>query len=144
MKSIKALTLTGALMMLFLLILIVPSKSSARVDVNGHNFVVRIASTQAAREQGLAGWMKLDDDQGMFFVFDKPDYYVFWMKGMLIPIDIIFITDGRIVDMAKNMQPPKPGQDPAMYQSMQPADSVLEVKAGTVERLGWKEGMRVK
>jgi len=144
MKSIKALTLTGALMMLFLLILIVPSKSSAGVDVNGHNFVVRVASTQAAREQGLAGWKKLDDDQGMLFVFDKSDYYVFWMKGMLIPIDIIFINDGYIVDIAENMEPPKPGQDPAMCQSMQPADSVLEVKAGTVERLGWKEGMRVR
>jgi uncharacterized membrane protein (UPF0127 family) len=125
------------------LVFVWPSQGLTKVDVNGREFTVKIASTAAEREKGLSGQPKLADNQGMLFKFDKPEKYTFWMNGMLFPLDILFIKDGRIVDMAIDMPAPKKGENIAIYTSKAIADSVLEVNAGTAARLEWSLGSRV-
>src|SRR5512136_601336 len=80
-----------------------PAKAKTRVMVGGVRFEVEVAQTPGTREKGLSGRTGLVDGQGMLFVFDKPDRYMFWMKDMLFPIDIIYIRGGRIVDMALDL-----------------------------------------
>lgn len=113
------------------------------MDINGQRFTVRVASTQPARERGLSGVLSLPMNQGMFFVFDKPDKYTFWMKDMLFPLDVIYILNGEIVDMALNMPTPRVGEEVPIYTSKKIADSVLEVNAGTASKFGWTIGTRV-
>ena len=122
------------------LVAVWPSQGLTKVDVNGQEFNVRIASTEAARERGLSGQPKLADNQGMLFRFEKPGKYSFWMKDMLFALDIIFIKNSRIVDMAVDMPAPKKGENIAIYTSKSEADSVLEVNAGTAKKLGWTIG----
>ena len=116
--------------------------TGGKVFVSGHEFKVDISDTVLKRQQGLSGREKLADDEGMLFVFERPAVRRFWMKDMPIPIDIIWISDGEVVGFERNLEP-----EPSVsifslktYSSPQPVKLVLEVSAGTIDRLGIKKG----
>ncbi|MCR4263242.1 MAG: DUF192 domain-containing protein, partial [Candidatus Roizmanbacteria bacterium] len=55
---------------------------------------VEIADTPEKKSKGLGGRTFLADDYGMLFPSENQPYLpVFWMKGMEVPIDIIWIKD---------------------------------------------------
>lgn len=109
--------------------------------INNHAFNLEIAKTQVEKEIGLSTKKILSQNAGMLFLFDKPAYYRFWMKNMKFPIDIIFIRNGRIVTIHKNVKPPtNPNENPPIYNSSEPADIVLEINAGLSEKYNFKEG----
>jgi hypothetical protein len=92
--------------------------------------------------RGLGGRESLPDDRGMLFVFPEPGRHTFWMKDMLIPIDIIWISaDGRVVDVQTAR--PEPGvPDPQLrrYNPNGEAKYVLEVRAGLAAEQGVQAG----
>jgi len=63
------------------------------MDINTPNGTIHavIASTSAAREEGLSGMPMLAKDSGMLFVFPNAGSYGFWMKDMNFPIDMVWI-----------------------------------------------------
>lgn len=95
---------------------------------------VQLADTADKRSKGLSGTSKLDVDSGMLFVFDSKNVSPsFWMKDMLIPIDIIWISDGKIIKIDKNVPVPAkntPDTKLKTYSAGKPIDYVLEVNAG--------------
>ena len=103
---------------------------------------VQIADDNEERVQGLMFIEKLDENEGMLFIFEKEDYQAFWMKNTLIPLDIIFINDElQIVDI-KNAVPCK--QDPCdIYTSKQPAKYVLELNKGFAMKNSINEGDKI-
>jgi hypothetical protein len=82
----------------------------------------------------------------MWFVFSTPDIYSFWMKDMNFPIDIIWIKDGKVVDLSPNAsaQPGAQDKDLLIYRPVAPIDRVLELKAGWAEKFGLKRGDSVE
>src|SRR5690349_12394377 len=64
-----------------------------RITIDNATFSVVVAKTPEEREKGLSGRDSLAQNSGMLFVFDHPDTYTFWMKGMKFPLDMIFIKD---------------------------------------------------
>lgn len=119
--------------------------SNSKVIINGQEFQLEVATTAKQKEVGLSEKNSLAENQGMIFPFDKPDYYYFWMKNMKIPIDIIYVRDGKIVHVAKNQQPPENGnQNPPLIAPGEPADTVIEIKAGLAEKYNMKRGDEVK
>lgn len=90
-----------------------------------------VADTDDARQRGLTGRDSLGQNQGLLFIFDKSDIYPFWMKGMRFPLDIIWIEDGRVVEIAS--QVPVPLVEPSAITPKAKADQVLEVNAGFTE-----------
>ncbi len=110
------------------------------IKIDSNEISVEIADTQALRTKGLSGRLSLEENSGMLFIFDTEGGYstqnitlVFWMKDMLIPIDIVWINDGKIVKIDANIEPPKEGttdKDLLLYTPDQPVDYVLEVNAG--------------
>lgn len=115
--------------------------------INDVKLKVEAADTQAKRSRGLGGRQSLASDEGMLFIFPKPDKYPFWMKGLTFPLDFIWIRGERVVDVLQNIQPPAPGQEDTslpIYQSKEEIDKVLEVTAGTVQRLNIKAGDTIK
>lgn len=93
-----------------------------------------IANTETTRELGLGGRSSLAENSGMLFEFDTKGVSPnFWMKGMLIPLDIIWISGNKVVKIDKNIQAPAagiPDSSLKVYSSGQPIDYVLEVNAG--------------
>lgn len=67
------------------------------IEIGGKQYKVELAETETEKEEGLQGIKNLPDDQGMLFVYDKPQTVGFWMKDTLIPLDIIFIDEDQEV-----------------------------------------------
>ena len=82
-------------------------------------------------------------DKAMLFVYPKPTTPVFWMEGMRFPLDIIFISKGKIIEVVKEAMPPMPEQVRKTYSPPASIDWVLEVNAGLSDRQEWKVGDKV-
>ena len=66
---------------------------------------VELADTPTERATGLMFRENLPEGEGMLFVFPEETLGSFWMKDTQISLDIIFIKDGRIVDIIANTTP---------------------------------------
>jgi uncharacterized membrane protein (UPF0127 family) len=119
------------------------SVNKTRIEVEGQIIYAEIADTPAAREKGLGGKENLAENEGMLFLFPEKDYYSFWMKGMIIPIDIIWLSDSEIVDITENLSPPKNGDPLPLFKPKLPVNKVLEVNAGYVKKHNLKIGQKV-
>lgn len=126
----------------------VPQPTNIRqVVINDAKIKVEIADTQTKRSQGLGGRESLASDEGMLFIFEKVDKYPFWMKGLKFPLDFVWIKEDKVIDLLTNIPPPQSGQKDEtlpIYQPKEPINKVLEVNAGTVDRLKIKVGDTVK
>ena len=104
-------------------------------------FQYEIADTPAKQELGLGNRAVIADNYGMLFVFNRPDRYGFWMKDMLTPIDIIWLSDtGRILMIDDTVQP---DTYPHVLYAPVPVRYVLETKAGFAKEKGWEVGTTV-
>ncbi len=99
-----------------------------------------VVSTMDKIYLGLGGRQHLAPGTGMLFIMPTLELQHFCMRGMLIPIDIIWIAHDRIIGFHKDLSP----KDPGTFISPAPADSVLEVPAGFVESAGLRIGDRVQ
>lgn len=92
---------------------------------------IEIADTDYETQTGLMYRDGMEDDQGMFFVFDEPAYHSFYMKNTKFSIDIIFIdADLRIASFKERAKPLDEG---GLYSEV-PVQYVLEVNAGLAEQ----------
>ncbi len=117
--------------------------SFRQIQINGSKLNVEIADTQSKRAKGLGGRESLASDSGMLFIFPQPSRYSFWMKGLSFPLDFVWVKGDQVVNVLQNIPPPSPGQaDSALpvYQPDVEVDKVLEVNAGTIQRLNIKVG----
>lgn len=113
------------------------------VKIDNLQVQVEYAKDDATRTKGLGERDSLEYDRGMLFVFDKEQEWTFWMKDMSFPIDIIWISkDKKVVDYYKNA-PPQPGvpdNQLKIYAPQSPAQYVLEINAGIVDKYDIKIG----
>lgn len=71
-----------------------------RVTIGNNNLKCEICKSH---KDGLIGRKILGD--GMIFIFEKSNELSFHTNGCIIPIDIIFINNSRVVEIHKNCQP---------------------------------------
>ena len=118
-----------------------PVAPRVRVSVGMHVIEAELAADADARARGLSGRAGLAPGAGMLFVYERPDHYGFWMQGMRFDLDLVWIRAARIVDIKAHVPhtPPPTGELP-VHRPKEPADTVLEVAAGTAARLGWQVG----
>jgi uncharacterized protein len=99
---------------------------------------VQIADTEPRRIRGLMFQNQLPYDQGMLFVFDKPDLYAIWMLNMQFPLDMIwFDKDGNIIHIEKDVPPCKTALETMTCQSFTPEFKslyILEVTSGFIDK----------
>lgn len=126
-----------------------PAKETKNiVKINGTEIEVEIVKTPEDRKIGLAKYENLDKNKGMLFVFEEKDVKpVFWMKDVKFPIDIVWIDDGKVIEISENI-PPVPANTPdykiPRYQPAQTIDQVLEISTGEADRKGIKAGDAVE
>ena len=104
------------------------ASSAQYMEIGGQKIKLDLALTEAAQEQGLSGRASLDADQGMFFVFPAPGKYLFWMKDMNFPIDMIWLDQNLKVVYIK--EDAEPASYPASFGPTVDAKYVLEVVNG--------------
>jgi len=102
-------------------------------------FTVELALSEPQREQGLMFRRNLAPDAGMLFDMDVSQQITMWMKNTLIPLDMLFVDGGRIVDIHERAVP----LSTDIIQAKAPARYVIELNGGAAERLGIKIGDRV-
>jgi len=113
----------------------------AELQINGQPLSVALATTTAEKARGLSGCASVPEKSGMYFVYDTPRQVQFWMKDMLIPLDIIWIADGTVIGIEAGVPPADPADtDPPRYQPSEAITGVLEVPAGQAEALGIRIG----
>jgi uncharacterized membrane protein (UPF0127 family) len=115
-----------------------PKLTMAKAYVNGKRVNVELARTPMEQQKGLSFRPSLGTDEGMLFLFAHAQPQMFWMYGMRFPIDIIFLKNGRVVNVAAHV--PANRAVPAVAFSSGAADMVLEVNAGQAEVLGIATG----
>lgn len=98
---------------------------------------VEIAETVETRHLGLMFRDKMEEDQGMLFIFPSEEQQGFYMKNTILPLDIIFINAKKeIIKIYKNTTPfsekTLPSGKLCLY--------VVEVNAGYTDKYNIKEG----
>ena len=112
------------------------TKSFKLLSLDGINLNIEVADNDSTRKKGLSGRESLASNSGMLFKFDKVGFYSLWMKGMKFPLDFIWIKNGLVVDLNKNVSPQVVNQldtDLPIYTPKEIVDSVLEVNAGFID-----------
>ena len=88
-------------------------------------FNVEVAASSSQRQRGLMNRRTLASNAGMLFLFPQDVALGFWMKNTLIPLDIAFIDNERIVEI-RSMVPCR--EDPCPLTTPSSAyDAALEV-----------------
>lgn len=111
------------------------AKMGAELVVGERRYRVEVVRDMAGQARGLSGRTSLASGAGMPFVFNEASTRAFWMSGMLFSLDIIWIRDGRVVGFVRDAPPPQGGL-PQTFYSNEPADMVLELVAGSVQKDG--------
>ena len=116
--------------------------------VENVEFEAEVVKSPATRARGLGGRTDLCPQCGMLFIFETDNYHAFWMKGTLIPLDIIWLDKNwQVVDFTAFAQPQagRPDEELPVYRPKTPARYVLELPGGTVEKIReFKIGSRVE
>ncbi|PKB67182.1 MAG: hypothetical protein BZY82_04105 [SAR202 cluster bacterium Io17-Chloro-G3] len=111
------------------------------VVFNGAVFAVETVDTPEGREKGLMGREELGSDQGMLFIYELDTLPGFWMKGMLIPLDIVWIdADGVVVKVDREVSPSFANSKSLLYFPPSPIRYVLEIQAGRAASAGISVG----
>lgn len=119
--------------------------NGATATIGTQKFNLEIARDDKSRQIGLSNRKSLDLNKGMLFLFEKKGIYSFWMKRTLIPLDIIYIDNDKIVYIVKNAKPEKDvkGTLPIYTPTVQ-SDKVLEINGGLADKYNFKNGDVVK
>jgi len=97
-----------------------------KINIKGDEYIVDLALTEDEQYKGLSGKEKLEDNEGMLFIFKEEREPYFVMRDMKFPIDFIFIDkDNKIIDVQTGEVGSK-----EHYQVEEPVKAILEVNKG--------------
>ena len=76
-------------------------------------------------------------------LFSKTNPPQFLDEEYAFPIDIIWLDNQRIVELAENVPPPQEGESPKVMEPRLPSNFVLEIESGRARALGLKVGQKL-
>lgn len=117
---------------------ILPIEAEARI---GSEIIqLEIAKTSEQQSLGLMYRTSLPANRGMLFNFSPPKITTFWMKNVIIYLDMIFLYKGEIKYIEANVPPCS--QDPCATYGPEATliDQVIELRANRSSELEVKVG----
>jgi uncharacterized protein len=111
----------------------VPEMETTCIQIDKKRFSVEIAHTEEQKRRGLQFRTELKPNGGMIFAYNQPSLLTFWMKDCKIPLDLLFFREGALVYYVDSAPPcqDSTGERCPTYRPKTPADTVVELKAGT-------------
>ncbi|PKM29808.1 MAG: hypothetical protein CVV07_08935 [Gammaproteobacteria bacterium HGW-Gammaproteobacteria-11] len=113
------------------------------VELAGERMLLERVADPESRRQGLMGRAKLADDEGMLFDFPPGTRPAIWMRNMVIALDLVYLDgQARITHIFSNV-PPCETMPCQVYQADRSLRFVLELAAGSVQRLNLEVGQQL-
>lgn len=105
-----------------------------------HAFDIELALDQPQQRQGLMFRREMAANAGMLFFHGEDVVAAMWMRNTYLPLDMLFVAaDGKIVHIVERTVP----ESLTTVTAGIPVRAVLELNAGTVNRLAIKSGDRL-
>ena len=115
--------------------LVIETRSGVR-----HDFRIELARTAEERGYGLMFVREMANDRGMLFDYGREQRVSMWMRNTYVALDMLFIEeDGTIESIIERAEP----HTRTPRRSKGRVLAVLELKGGTVDRLGIEPGDQV-
>jgi len=109
------------------------------INIQDEEFKVAVADTDETRAKGVSGLERIGVNKGMLFIFSEAVRMRMIMAGVNFGIDFIFINnDWEIIQLGSLKQ-----GDNNSITANQESPMVLELKEGTIERLGLSVGLNL-
>ena len=109
-----------------------------------NSFLVEVAETKEQQEKGLMFAKSLPSNSGMLFVYKDEALRAFYMKNTYISLDIIWMDkEKQVVFIKKNAE----AENLNTYETIQPQEKamyVLELNAGSVDKIGLRLGDKLQ
>lgn len=115
---------------------------AAYVEVDGQRIDLEVATTPEQQMKGLQFRESLPSDRGMLFPVEPPQPISLWMRNVSFPLDMIFLHEGIVIEIAQQVPPCDRSPCP-LYGPDEAVDAVVEVAGGTADQLGLEEGDRL-
>ncbi|MFM9267179.1 DUF192 domain-containing protein [Tychonema sp. BBK16] len=103
---------------------------------------LEVAQTPQEQQIGLMFRTELPADRGMLFPIEPARNVRFWMRNVLIELDMIFLREGVVQAIIPNV-PPCLTENCPNYGPDVPVDGVMELRGGRAAELGLKVGDRI-
>ena len=124
------------------------------VVIGEETFTLEVAANEKSRANGLMNREKIDKHGGMIFIYKRAQFRSFWMKNCLVDIDLLYLDGrGRIGSLHKmKKEPPRSENESVIdyerrlkrYLSRRAAQFIIELKAGSIDRLKPKVGETIE
>ena len=100
-----------------------------------------VADQEKTLLEGLLGWDRITDEEGMLLDFGRSGQYAIHMQGMKFPIDALWIDANGEVKLIYEQIQPNSGR---IYPSVYSCRYCLEIQSGFCKRYGVKEGDKIR
>jgi uncharacterized protein len=118
-----------------------PNLPKITLGVGGvHKVIAEVASIPSDRAQGLMHRKKLNDNEGMLFVYPQPHVTGMWMKNTLIPLSVAFIDEKGVIINVEEMKP----ETLDAHMAKAPAKYSLEMNSGWFKKRKLGPGAKIK
>jgi uncharacterized membrane protein (UPF0127 family) len=114
----------------------------AKAVMGNETIELEVTRTPQQQQMGLMYRSSLPKNRGMLFSFNPPTPTRFWMKNTIIPLDMIFLRNGRIIAIFSDV-PPCSADPCQSYGPASEIDQVIELAGGRAEELGLKVGDKI-
>ena len=112
---------------------------TATAKMGGETIELEVAKTPEQQAIGLMYREEFPENRGMLFPMKPPREPRFWMKNVEIPLDMIFVREGKIRAIAHDVPPCE--EEPCLtYSPKVIIDQVIELRGGRAKELGLEIG----
>lgn len=118
----------------------------ATVQIGGQNIKVLVANNYTRWVEGWSNKKNMGDYLGMLFVFNDNRQHIMVMRGMRFSLDIVWLNNKVIVDIAPNAKPELGVVEDKLtqYFARGPSNMVLELPTGFTSQYNIKIGDKIE
>ena len=113
---------------------------SAIATMNGESIELEVTETTQQQALGLMFRSQLPDNRGMLFSFPQPRNARFWMKDVPVPLDMVFLRNSEVIEIAAEVPPCANLPCPAYGPEQALVDQVIELRSGRAAEIGLQPG----
>ena len=120
------------------------TRPTIRVFIGNTLVTLEVATTRSAQLKGLSRrTIRHLKKGGMFFPVNPPQIVSIWMKDVEAPLDVVFMRQGRVIQVLEQVPPCQANSPCVPIASPEKVDGVIEVLGGTTQKAGLTKGMRL-